>query len=228
MQAPQRPFESLDWYREAQGGHDDEHPWLSRARSFSAVRAHISLFAVGSVLLLAINLMRAPGNVGADRWIAIWGLIVIMHAVVTGIAWLVMQLIAADDELRPASEVRWDPMRTWRLPTAAPGTPFVGPIPLIDQAMPTNGVAPDPQVGMATEPPPPSGWRTVEPEQAAPVSSERASWSEAAAAAWLARGHQTGQDDGAPPADAGTDAFTSSDGSDDSLSGREPHARYPL
>src|SRR5688572_10790820 len=86
MQGPQRPFESLDWYREAQGGRDDEHPWLTRLRSFSAVQAHVSLFALGSVLLLAMNLIRSPGDVRADTWIAIWGLIVIMHAVVTGIA----------------------------------------------------------------------------------------------------------------------------------------------
>ncbi len=170
MQGPQRPFESLDWYREAQGGRDDEHPWLTRLRSFSAVQAHVSLFALGSVLLLAMNLIRSPGDVRADTWIAIWGLIVIMHAVVTGIASLMMQLIAGDDELRPASEVRWDPMRTWQLPAAPPGTPVVGPIPVIDQAPspPEDEFVRDDHPAPAPEPaagpPPPSGWRTVEPE----------------------------------------------------------------
>jgi hypothetical protein len=233
MQGPQRPFESLDWYREAQGGRDDEHPWLTRLRSFSAVQAHISLFALGSVLLLAMNLVRSPCDVRADTWIAIWGLIVIMHAVVTGIASLVMQLVAGDDELRPTSEVRWDPMRTWQLPAAPPGTPVVGPIPVMEQAPPPPAVesvredhtapAPEPAAGPSA----PSSWGIFEPREPAPASGERASWMEAAPAAWLARRHKTGQDEQAPEPHAAPDAPASEDGSDGSTPDREPHTRHP-
>jgi hypothetical protein len=217
MQEPLRPFESLDWYREAQQGRDGEHPWLSRARSFSAVRVHINLFALGSVVLLAINLLRTPENVRADTWVVVWALLLLMHAVAAIIVSLLMQLIAGDDALRPASEVRWDPMRTWTL--SAPAPDAQGPvIPVVEKEP-------------AAEPPPApaaSGWRDAEPEVITPAPGERASWREAAAAAWLARRPKSGQDEDAPGTGAGPDAPASDDGPDDLLSGREPFTRHPL
>jgi hypothetical protein len=224
MQGPLRPFESLDWYREAQRGRDEEHPWLSLARSFDAVRLHISLFALGSVLLLAVDLLRSPEHVRADTWVAVWGLLVIMHAVAAGIVTLTMQLMAGD-ELRPASEVRWDPMRTWTLP--APATEVYGP-PVVTEAGP-----PVPEQAPATppqpQPPAPtvSGWRAPVPEAAEPAAGERASWQEASVAAWLARHRHSGQDEEAPAADAAPDAPASENGADDPLSGQEPHTRHP-
>lgn len=222
MQGPLRPFESLEWYREAQQGRDEEHPWLSLARSFDAVRLHISAFALGSVLLLAIDLLRSPEHVRADTWVAIWGLLVIIHAVVAGIVTLAMQLMAGD-ELRPASEVRWDPMRTWTLP--APVAEVQGPPQATEEAPAAPEQAP------ATQPPAPtvSGWRAPEPEVAEPAPGERASWQEASVAAWLARRHHGGQDEEASAADeAAPDAPASEDGADDPLSGHEPHTRQPL
>lgn len=138
--------------------------WLYHARRFSLVRAHISVFAVGSVLLLSVNLLAGSSRVWASTWISAWALLIIMHAIVAGIATLAIQLMADDDEIRPASEVSWEPATTW---TAPP--PVAGPEP----AEPQPAAKPDS-----------ARW----PEPVPPVKDEeRVSWKAASDAAWLTR-----------------------------------------
>jgi len=227
MQKPARPFESLEWYRLARLGYDAEHPWLSRARSFATVRAHVSIFAVGAIALLVINLLGSPERVWADTAIAVWGLFVVMHAVATGILLLVAQLLAEEEDIRPASEVRWDPMRTWMaVPTAQP-EPANGvtgmPTTLSPQTTQTTAT-PTASSDMAGTPAPATGetlpsapadsqagpgWREPVPP-AAPPAAERASWKEASDAAWLGRrhlgGHPRARDGEEPPTEPTADA----------------------
>lgn len=120
MQAPPGPATNPEWASRPAPPPDDSNSWLEHARQFSYVRAHLSAFALGSVLLLSLNLLVRSPDIWADTWIMAWGMIVIMHVVVAIIATLTIQLMAEDD-IRPASEVDWrpvNPVSTWKAPKA--------------------------------------------------------------------------------------------------------------
>lgn len=146
----------------------DSARWLSRAQRFSLVRAHISLFAVGSVLLFSVNLLSASSSIWADNWVSSWALLVIIHAIVAGIATLAIQLLSEDDDIRPASEVSWASVATWVSSVRTPAA-----IPKAD--LPEKTVDP---------------WHAASPEaepEPALNDDDRVSWKAASDAAWLAQ-----------------------------------------
>lgn len=181
MHTSSEPVVSPEWQQPQQKKASEENSWLRQARRFSLVQTHIGLFAGGSVVLLTVNLLVASPNIWADTWIARWGLLLIMHAVVAGIASLVLQLIE-DDDIRPASEVRWDPLTTWKAPTSdTPNTPDAPP----ETSAPVLS-----QWRASTMPYKPAG-----PQPAAPKNHEKVSWQAATDAAWLARPSGASQDE---------------------------------
>lgn len=137
-------------------------PWLEHLGRGMYLRGHISVYAVGSVVILALNLLLGSGGVWADTAIGAWGMLVVVHGILLMIARLLRELMAEDltEPVRPASEMRWQSPSTWTLPprashqTAPPET---------RQASPAT---PDPK-----------------PDSA---DSERVSWQAATDAAWLA------------------------------------------
>jgi hypothetical protein len=166
--------------------------WLGHLGRVSYIRGHISVFAVGSVVLLVANLLSGSGGVWADTAIVAWAVLVVVHGIIAVIARLLQELLADDEgepKPRPASEMRWSSPSTWaiqprsrevsaspaRAPNAAPSAPPPG----------------------ATETP-----TTTPPE------SERVSWKAATDAAWLAsRDSSTNDTDSGEQADAaGKDA----------------------
>lgn len=178
MQNSTGPVMQPGWQQPAEPPVSDSARWLYRVQRFSLVRTHISLFAVGSVLLFSVNLLSASSSIWADNWVSSWALLVIIHAIVAGIATLAIQLLAEDDDIRPASEVSWASVATWvssvRNPTSAPNP----------------------------EPPAPSGntdpWHTPTPEPEL-NASDRVSWKAASDAAWLA---QPANDDETPESES--------------------------
>lgn len=173
MQPPSGPATNPEWATTPTPPPDEINPWLEHARQFSYVRAHISAFAIGSVLLLTLNLLVQSPEIWADTWITAWGMIVVMHGVVASIATLATQLMAEDD-VRPASEVDWRPVdsgATWQAPKPEP------------PAAPPETPA-DAWQAAATQPGPAN---TTETE-------ERVSWQAAADAAWLNRPAEASDD----------------------------------
>lgn len=176
MQASTEPVIQPEWRRNPEPEpSSDVTRWLHQAQRFSLVRTHISVFAVGSVALLCINLLAGSPQVWASTWISAWALLIIIHAVVAVIATLAIQLLAEDEAVRPASEVSWEPAATWSAPLPEPSEPEA-PSP----ARPT-----DP---WQAQPPPPS-------------DEERVSWKAASDAAWLNRPAEPDRDEPAPPPD---------------------------
>lgn len=174
------PVISPDWQAPPKDNQPEGNNWLKHARRFSYVRAHIGVFAVGSVALLALNLLIGSSAIWADSWIVSWGLLLLMHAVIAGIAFLALQLME-DDDIRPASEVRWDPKRTWTTPKPKDIPPEPAPV--------------------ITE------WRaSAAPEARNAHDDEKVSWKTATDAAWLARPAGTGQDNPEPEAGSSRDA----------------------
>lgn len=163
MQLPTEPVPRQDWTTQPEEPPDNATRWLSLVQRFSYVRAHISIFAAGSVFLLTLNLLANPARVQVDRWIIAWALIVVIHAIVAGIAALALQLMA-DDDIRPASEVRWEGIRSWALRNPATDWP----------------AAPEP----LPADPEPDAW--PEAQTPPPAEEERVSWQAASDAAWLA------------------------------------------
>lgn len=191
MEPSTEPVMQPEWVPESrtQQPSYDARNYLDQAQRFSLVRAHISVFALGSVLLLVVNLLIGSGSVWAGTWIGAWGLIVVMHAVIAGIAGLILQLLADDDDIRPASEVHWSPAETWSTRPVEPVDTWSTPS--------TSSPPPPTEEPIAAslahqwkEPPPP------------PKDDERVSWETAAQVAWLARPTEPGRDDPDPP-DAG-------------------------
>ena len=156
------------WSRWPSRSPDDTNPWLYHAQRFSYVRAHISAFAAGSVILLALNLLVRSPDIWADTWITAWGLLVIMHGVIATMATLATQLMAEDD-VRPASEVSWRPV--------SPDVTWVAP--LEPKPEPVSPESPE-DTWQAPPSPEPEGIDTAAEE-------ERVSWQAASDAAWLNR-----------------------------------------
>lgn len=171
--------------------------YLDQVQQLSLVRTHISVFALGSVFLLVLNLLAGSASIWATTWIAAWVLIVVMHGIAAGIAGLVLQLLAEDDDIRPASEVRWSPAETWSPPPAESVESWDAP--------PTQPTAPSatPLSDQWKAPPPP------------PKDDERVSWKTASQVAWLAQTADTGHDH---PGPHDTDAAPSTQASDHSRS----------
>lgn len=130
---PTRPFESLDWYRQAarsgSGGLGTGARLLDWARGIGFLTLHISIFALGIVTMFVVNLLRSPDRIWVDRAIPIWTLIVIIHAVVVGLLWAIGQLNREDDgPLLVVSDAQWRNAATWA-GSAESSPPTIGPVP---------------------------------------------------------------------------------------------------
>lgn len=181
MQSSSGPAANQEWAATPTPTPDEINPWLDHARQFSYVRAHISAFAAGSVVLLGLNLLMQSPDIWADSWITAWGLIVVMHVVIASIATLTVQLMAEDDDIRPASEVNWRPVNpaaTWQAPKPEPPAEPEAPV---------------------------DAWQAASApkEPASTEEGERVSWQAAADAAWLNR--SGGVDDDSDTGETGTD-----------------------
>jgi hypothetical protein len=179
-QPPSRPFESLAWYRDAaRNGFRDEQPekpFLAWLQGFGLLQAHISLYALGIVALYSLNLVRDPSDSWAERWILAWTVLVLIHAVVVGLLWALKQW-NADEPDEPLLMMRRPMGPAWAMPPAEQANAR-------EASFRVNEPGQDP-----VEAAPWSDWNGEMPGPEIP-ESERASWSEAAAAAWLDR---TGQ-----------------------------------
>lgn len=158
------------------------------------LRGHISVFALGSVILLAINLLRGSGGIWADTAIGAWAVLVLAHGILLVIARLLQELMADEEDagIRPASEMHWNTPSTWTLPHrvrdratgTGTGSDKAGPRPTLDPEASAAAAAarerkpkpPQPQHEPSTAP-------VTNPE---PEESERVSWQTATDAAWLA------------------------------------------
>jgi hypothetical protein len=204
MQPPTRPFESLDWFREASrreyrsgnAGHQALR-WLRSSRCFAF---HIGLFALGVTVALAINVARTPGSIWVDRMAMAWILLLVIHAVVVSLIFAV-GLLGTNEERLPKYVPRIPAEATsGSRPAAAHAEPVQWPAPPPREEEPSQNAATPPA---GTTPPQPgwSQWAEQEPtrpEGGWPTATsgstrsrshanETASWREASPAAWLRR-----------------------------------------
>lgn len=200
---PVRPFESLEWYREAaRNNFRDDAPssgFSAWASGLGMLHAHVSVYAVGIVVLLGVNLLRSPEDIWAGRWIMAWTVLVLLHAVVIGFLWAMRQWNSdAPDE---AFVMAPPPARQGEGQPPAFGWGLID-----DEAQDVdfrvaNGARP---ASETTEPNPaqPAGWTGWNSDDADEVrpASERASWSQASAAAWLDRSRPAPRPDREPDA----------------------------
>jgi len=203
---PTRPFESLDWYRDATrtgpDGRSAQERFLDWVRGIGFLSLHVSVFALGVVTMFVVNLLRSPDAIWVDRSIPIWSLMVVIHAGLAGLVWAIGLLNRDDDEpIRVVSDASWRRAETW--PTSdqtapSPETPAV-PAPTLtaprEVGTPGEQDAAQETVQHPTPPPPApaspttkwSGWESDIPQRVDPNDPDRASWREAAAAAWRDR-----------------------------------------
>lgn len=163
------------------------------------LRGHISVFALGCVVLLVINLIRGSGGIWADTAIGAWAILLVVHGLILVIARLLQELLAEEEEapIRPASEIRWDAPSTWTLPQRAserkePRPSRPAPVPATPVLDPQESAA-----AAAARDRKPRPAQPTPPETAAPETddAERVSWQAATDAAWLAP-----REPGRPPA----------------------------
>lgn len=72
--------------------------FLSAAGDFRWVRVHVSMFAVGVVLLVSLNLLMGGATLWSLTATGIWSLLLIVHLILVAIARLSAELLAEDDE----------------------------------------------------------------------------------------------------------------------------------
>ena len=92
--APSRPCESLAWYRDAarNGVQDDDRPsWSRWVTGWGMLRAHLSVFAFGMVVLHALNLLLDASANWAGWWILAWMALIGIHAIVVTMLWVLRQ-----------------------------------------------------------------------------------------------------------------------------------------
>jgi len=171
-QPPSRPFESLTWYRDAvrNGFRDDARPTWSRwATGWGMLRTHLNIFAFGMVLMYALNLFFDADANWASWWIVAWIALIGIHAIVVTMLWVLRQW--NDDA----------PDEPLFVPTSSAATLWNFPEPPAVQEEEYRSNF-SPRTSESTWNP----WQTPEPPPDVP-ESERASWSEASAAAWRTR-----------------------------------------
>lgn len=96
-------------------------PVLAVLGDFRWVRAHVSFFAVGVVVLAGANLLIGGSRLWSLTAIGIWSMLLIVHLVLLAIARLSVELMADDDEeivLLPVKDAvivdpTPDPTATW-------------------------------------------------------------------------------------------------------------------
>lgn len=95
---------------------------LSPLGDFRWVRAHVSFYAVGVVLLAAANLLLGGPRLWSLTAIGIWSMLLVVHLILLAIARLSAELLADDDDeeivILPVQdavivEPRIDPTATW-------------------------------------------------------------------------------------------------------------------
>lgn len=94
---------------------------LATIGDFRWVRAHVSFFAVGAVLLTGANLLVGGSRLWSLTAIGIWSMLLVVHLVLLAIARLSTELLADDEEevvLLPVKDAvivgsRPDPTSTW-------------------------------------------------------------------------------------------------------------------
>lgn len=204
MHAPSTP--GHDWHASPPGEtRTPPNPWLDHLGRGSWLRAHISTFAIGSVILLSLNLLRGSGGVWADTAIGAWATLIVAHGIAMVIARLLQELLAddGDEAIRPASEMRWHTPSTWTLPPRArDGSPQPA-------ATPAPAPAEDPRMDAeAAAAAARDRRRRAEAADApspAPDPTERVSWKAATDAAWLA---STDEEESKKKKDNDEDDFT--------------------
>jgi hypothetical protein len=194
-QHPTRPFESLDWYRDAarHNFQSRQSPGFSSwAQGLGMLHAHISVFAVGSVALCLLNAIRTPDSFWVGRWIVAWMVLVLIHGVVTGFIWAIRQW-DSDDVDEPVWLIRRDP----EVIPAPESWARVG-----DDVQ--DAEFRDAHDRAAAQGPAWSGWNATGNDTNTPTpSGERTSWRVAAAAAWLERDTPASSPTQTPPPPTG-------------------------
>jgi len=174
---PTRPFESLEWYRDAARRNFQESApsdIVAFLRGTRFLRAHVGVFALGAVLLLLVNFMRTPETLWSTRWIVAWAVLVLIHGVAIGFVWAIGQWDSED----PGEPVRMAPLPNRERSALNPWAQ--GEDAVRDAAFRHPGETGD---GV----PPSSDWEgwTAESDSQDPEPGERTSWRVASAAAWL-------------------------------------------
>lgn len=194
-------MESLEWYKAAVRSNRPDERGMARILSWlkgvGFLTAHISVFAVGIVVLLVINLLRSPEDLWVDRAGAAWALLLVIHGVAIGLIWAIELLLKDDDEalqVVPSSgwqntSAPWPQTARMVSPTGAQQQ-GANPVPAGNRAelAAQSALRPTPPAtdGQQGQPVPPgwSAWgRGV--EQSPPPDEPKASWKEAAT--WLTR-----------------------------------------
>lgn len=174
-------------------------PWLAWCKGAGFLIFHVDLFLVAIAALLLVNIMRSPDHlwVGGVFWR--WGMLLVIHGMVTLLIWLIGLLL---NEERPGTgtyEVEW---------SASPGDGMSPPPVVVEPVEPSPEPvrwtpASEPRNGAA---PASDGWH---PGDATPLPGEwyadfepRTSWSETTASAWLARRWGERESGGMPAGDA--------------------------
>ncbi len=208
-ETPGRPFESLEWYRAVVRSNRSDERGVARVLSWlkgiEFLTVHISVFAIGIVALLVLNLLRSPGDLWVDRAGAAWAMLLTIHGVAIGLIWAIGLLSKDEDEaLQVIPDAEWRrtsaswPRAVTKVPPATAAATVTTP-PTAQGATPVAAASNDAPAAQQAHPPvsPAAGGRppqTMPPgwsawgqgvEQSPPTDETKASWKEAAT--WLTR-----------------------------------------
>lgn len=198
-ETPERPFESLEWYRAAtrpdRSGERGAARIVSWFKGIGFLTGHISVFAVGIVALLIVNLLRSPQDLWIDRVGAAWAMLITIHGVAIGLVWAI-GLLGKDDD----RALQIIPDAEWRR-TSASWPQEVPEASASAMARRDNPALPARQAEPAVEPtgtsaaqsdghvpqPVPPGWSAwgQGADHSPPSDEPKASWKEAAS--WISR-----------------------------------------
>jgi hypothetical protein len=164
MQVPTRPFESLEWFRDASRGEirprgplRNALRWLKSSRCFAF---HIGLFALGITIALAVNVARNPGDIWVDRLAIGWAILLVIHAGAALLVWAIGLLTGNE----PAPVYPGPVFRPRELQATVPR-------PMPQPAAPPAAGVPDPATAWPAPPPP-----TPASPQSPPATPDWSPW----------------------------------------------------
>lgn len=156
-------------------------PWVDWLKGAGFLVFHVDLFLVGIAALLLLNVARSPDHLWITGVFWRWGLLLVIHGMVTLLIWLIGMLLSEERPGAGTYEAEWSSRGFTAAPIAAePVEPFDGQPPWVAPPVDRHDPA-DANGWSAPEPPsaPAGGWHAG--------FEQRTSWAETSAAAWLAR-----------------------------------------
>lgn len=164
--------------------------WVDWLKGAGFLVFHIDVFLVAIAVLLLLNIARSPDHIWVAGVFGRWGLLLVIHGMVTLLIWLIAMLLTEERPGTGTYEAEWSTLPRDMAPEPVVIEPVV--IEPVEADGGANHWTPPSENGTTPASPPDEVW-TAPDAAPAPANDwhagfeQRTSWAETSASAWLSR-----------------------------------------